>query len=84
MIVSGMVGSVAALFTMGSNYWGGCFAIGSAFFVLAAVLPLHLSWAPLAFGTLWGLTLAGIGWRLGRIAARLKAEGNQEDTTVHR
>jgi len=50
-----------AFFVMGSNYWGGCFAIGSAFFVLAALLPARLTWGPVSFGTLWGLTLAGIG-----------------------
>ena len=40
---------------MGNNYWGGCYVIGLAFFVLACVMPLKLEWgAPLAFGLLVG------------------------------
>jgi serine/threonine protein kinase len=63
-----------AFFVMGSNYWGGCYAVGGAFFTLACLMPLHLDWAPLEFGALWGITLGLIGWRLRRLAARLKAE----------
>src|SRR5262249_18512624 len=64
-----------AFFVMGSNYWGGCYAVGAAFFVLASLMPLHIDWAPIEFGILWGITLGLIGWRLNRLAARLKAEG---------
>ena len=30
-----------AFFTMGSNYWGRCYAVGAAFFVLAVLMPLR-------------------------------------------
>jgi serine/threonine protein kinase len=53
-----------AFFTLGSNYWGGCYAVGCAFFVLAIVMPLNLELAPLEFGGLWTATLAVIGIRL--------------------
>jgi serine/threonine-protein kinase len=67
-----------ALFIMGSNYWGGCYAIGGAFFLLAIVMPFHLRWAPLEFGAMWGVTLGAIGWRLRQLALRLKAEGKTD------
>ena len=38
---------------MGSNYWGRCYAVGAAFFALAAVMPFCLEYAPLTFGLLW-------------------------------
>ena len=63
-----------AFFIMGSNYWGGCYAVGGAFFALGMLMPLWLEWSPLIFGGAWAVTLALIGWRLGRIGARLKAE----------
>ena len=46
-----------ALFIMGSNYWGRCYEYGIAFFVTAALMPLKLEWAPLAFGFVWGVIL---------------------------
>ena len=63
-----------AFFIMGSNYWGGCYAVGGLFFVLGMLMPLCLEWAPLIFGAAWACTLIFIGWRLGRIGARLRAE----------
>jgi serine/threonine protein kinase len=69
LVLAGM-----AFFIMGSNYWGGCYAVGGAYFVLGMLMPLWLEWSPLIFGAAWAVTLAFIGWRLGRIGARLKAE----------
>jgi tRNA A-37 threonylcarbamoyl transferase component Bud32 len=67
-ILSGM-----AFFIMGSNYWGRCYAVGAAFFALAAVMPFCLPYAPLMFGVLWSATLAAVGLRLRKLA------GKQED-----
>jgi serine/threonine-protein kinase len=53
-----------AFFTMGSNYWGRCYAVGAAFFVLAVLMPLRLEFAPLAFGLLWSATLIALGLHL--------------------
>jgi hypothetical protein len=69
MVLAGM-----AFFIMGSNYWGGCYAVGGLYFGLGMLMPLWLAWSPLLFGAVWACTLAYIGWRLGRIGARLKAE----------
>jgi serine/threonine protein kinase len=68
-VLSGLV-----FFVMGSNYWGRCYAIGLAFFILAALMPLHLEWAPITFGVLWSATLAFIGLHLRRIGQRVEAE----------
>ena len=42
-----------AFFVMGSNYWGRCYMFGIAFWVMAALMPLKLSLAPLEFGAVW-------------------------------
>jgi len=62
-VVSGL-----AFFVMGSNYWGRCYAFGLAFWALAALMPLHLEWAPLEFGLLWSATLTMLGLHLRRLA----------------
>jgi eukaryotic-like serine/threonine-protein kinase len=56
-----------AFFIMGSNYWGRCYAFGLAFWALAALMPLHLEWAPLEFGLLWSGTLTLVGLHLRRL-----------------
>ncbi len=53
-----------AFFAMGSNYWGQCYAVGLAFFALAAVMALRMSLAPLEFGILWGVTFIALGLHL--------------------
>jgi eukaryotic-like serine/threonine-protein kinase len=53
-----------AFFQMGSNYWGWLYALGLAFFVLAALLPLYPHAGPLAFGALWAGSLVIIGQRV--------------------
>jgi eukaryotic-like serine/threonine-protein kinase len=63
-----------AFFTMGSNYWGKCYAIGGAFFILAALMPLRLAWAPLEFGLLWAASLTALGLHLRRLGQRAEAE----------
>jgi serine/threonine protein kinase len=63
-----------AFFTMGSNYWGRCYAVGAAFFVAAVLMPLRLEYAPLAFGLLWSGTLAALGWHLRRLGHKQKAD----------
>ncbi len=57
-----------AFFTMGSNYWGRCYAFGALFFGLACVMPFMLEWAPLLFGLLWCVTLTMVGLHLRRFA----------------
>jgi hypothetical protein len=56
-----------AFFIMGSNYWGRCYAFGLAFWALAALMPMHLEWAPLEFGLLWSVTLTLVGLHLRRL-----------------
>ncbi|MCE9534480.1 MAG: serine/threonine protein kinase [Planctomycetes bacterium] len=56
-----------AFFVMGGGYWGGCYAIGLAFFLLAVLMPLNLAIAPLAFGLLWSASLCTLGLRLRRL-----------------
>jgi hypothetical protein len=38
-------------FNLASNLWGRLYLAGICLFVLAAVAPLELTWAPLVFGT---------------------------------
>lgn len=63
-----------AFFVMGSNYWGRCYAFGVVFWLLAAVMPLHLEWAPLEFGLLWSIALTWLGWHLERMGRKAEAE----------
>ena len=60
MVLSGM-----AWFTVGGCVWGGCYVIGLLFLVAAPGMTLlnNTHWAPLAFGTAWGITLLTIGGR---------------------
>jgi serine/threonine protein kinase len=76
-VLSGM-----AFFVMGSSYWGRCYAVGAAFFVLAAVMPFHLEWAPLEFGLLWSVTLLAIGLRLRRLSEADQEEAAAEEPTT--
>jgi serine/threonine-protein kinase len=60
-----------AFFAMGGSYWGGCYLVGVAFFVLAAIMPWRqLYWAPLEFGLVWSAILVSLGVRLRRLAER--------------
>jgi eukaryotic-like serine/threonine-protein kinase len=63
-----------AFFTMGRDYWGRCYAFGLAFFALAALMPLRLDWAPLAFGLMWSGTLVMLGLHLRRQGQRQASE----------
>ncbi len=69
-----------AFFIMGCNYWGRLYAVGVAFFVLSMLMPLHLEWAPLEFGTLWAAALLALGLRL----EKLDREANQRGLTRRR
>jgi hypothetical protein len=68
-IVSGL-----AFFIMGSNYWGKLYAVGLAFWVLAALMPLHLEWAPLEFGVLWSSVLVALGLHLRTLGQKAESE----------
>jgi serine/threonine protein kinase len=57
-----------AFFAMGGSYWGPCYALGLAFFVLACLLPLMLGFAHLGFGGLWTVSLLLIARHLRRLA----------------
>jgi serine/threonine protein kinase len=63
-----------AFFAMGSNYWGRFYALGAAFWALAALMPLRLEWAPLAFGLLWTATLTLLGLHLRRLGRQADAD----------
>jgi hypothetical protein len=56
-----------AFFALGSNYWGGCYVIGVAFFALPALMFLDMRWAVLEFGGLWTIALVTLGRRLRRL-----------------
>ena len=64
-----------AFFIMGANYWGRCYAIGAAFFIAAALMPVHLTLAPLIFGVLWAITLLMLGMHLRSQAAKSGSGG---------
>ena len=53
-----------AFFVMGSNYWGRCYMIGAAFWVLGALMPIQLTLAPLGFGLMWFAALLMMGLHL--------------------
>lgn len=76
-VMSGM-----AFFCMGSSYWGRCYAFGAAFFVLAALMPMKLEWAPLEFGLLWSVILAAIGLHLRRLACEAIARDREEQPST--
>jgi serine/threonine-protein kinase len=65
-------------FSLGSSYWGGCYAIALAYFVLGGVMLLDVRWSVLEYGSLWGAVLALMGWRL----RRLGREGEQTGTAA--
>jgi hypothetical protein len=70
-LVSGL-----AFFIMGANYWGRCYAIGAVFFIIAPLMTLDLTYAPLLFGIVWTIALVNIGLHLrtqGRPAPALVA-----------
>ncbi|MCI0642635.1 MAG: hypothetical protein L0Y70_26445 [Gemmataceae bacterium] len=74
-----------AFFIMGSNYWGRCYAIGLAFFVIAAVMPYQMELAPLEFGAIWCAALIMLGLRLRRVGQLVEAQKKQpphEHSTV--
>lgn len=52
-----------AFFAMGSHFWGGCYAIGLAFFSAAPLLARLAESAALWLGTLWFLALLAVAWR---------------------
>ena len=64
------IASGLAFFIMGSNYWGRLYVIGLGFFVLAALMPFHLDWAPLEFGTLWSIALLSLGLHLRKLGTQ--------------
>jgi serine/threonine-protein kinase len=65
-------------FVMGSSYWGRCYAVGLAFFLLAFLMTLRLEWAPIEFGLAWGTTLVAIGLRLRRLGHETAAPPTRE------
>jgi serine/threonine protein kinase len=68
------IASGLAFFIMGSNYWGKLYAVGLAFWVMAALMPLHLDWAPLEFGVLWSAVLVALGLHLRTLGQKAEAE----------
>jgi eukaryotic-like serine/threonine-protein kinase len=68
------IASGLAFFIMGSNYWGKLYAVGLAFWVMAALMPLHLDWAPLEFGVLWSAVLVALGLHLRTLGQKAESE----------
>ncbi|MFN5531435.1 MAG: protein kinase domain-containing protein, partial [Planctomycetaceae bacterium] len=54
-------------FTLGSNFWGGCYAFGALHFLSALVMAWFPEIGPTLFGVLWFFSLAITGWRLKRM-----------------
>jgi eukaryotic-like serine/threonine-protein kinase len=75
------IASGLAFFIMGSNYWGRFYVIGLAFFLLAALMPMHLEWASLEFGTLWGAILLVLGLHLRNVGKQAQADGTHPEQT---
>jgi serine/threonine-protein kinase len=48
------------------SWWGRAYVFAVAFFLLAFLMPLHLSWAPLYFGALWVVAELAVAWQLGQ------------------
>ncbi len=53
-----------AFFSMGTNYWGGCYVIGVGFIITALLMPLWPRWTPLEFGLLWTTALTALAVHL--------------------
>jgi hypothetical protein len=68
------IASGLAFFIMGSNYWGKLYAVGLGFWVLAALMPMHLEWAPLGFGGLWCGVLVALGLHLRTLSRQAQSE----------
>jgi serine/threonine-protein kinase len=54
---------------LGRSFWGYCYAFGGLFLALGLVLPFVLPYAPLIFGTTWGVLLLLLGMRLRGLRA---------------
>jgi serine/threonine protein kinase len=74
-VVTGLV-----FFVLGSSYWGWCYAISLAFWLLPGLMLFDMRWALLEFGGLWTLALLAIGRRLQRLA-RERGDGGTEPPT---
>jgi eukaryotic-like serine/threonine-protein kinase len=53
---------------IGSSYWGYCYGIGAGFLLLALILPLSLTFAPVLFGLAWAASLLALAHHLGKLA----------------
>jgi serine/threonine protein kinase len=69
-----------AFFVMGSNFWGKCYAIGLAFFGLAGLMTINLTYAPLELGTLWLVTFFVIGLHVRRIGTESEGDVAPNDS----
>lgn len=58
--ISAVLGGFCFLI-LGSHLWGGCYAIGAAFFLAAPWLAQFPRWAPLGDGLLWFIALLVLG-----------------------
>lgn len=76
-LVSGL-----AFFIMGSNYWGRCYAIGAAFFLVGPLIAIDLRFGPLIFGMLWSIVLVMLGRHLGKQAEKLATEKSAAATPI--
>lgn len=70
--------SGVGFFFMGSSFWGRCYALGVAFFVLAVAMTFRLDWAPFEFGVAWGTTLGIVGWRLRSLSQPVECDSDSQ------
>ncbi|NBO91382.1 MAG: serine/threonine protein kinase [Planctomycetia bacterium] len=56
-----------AFFAMSANFWGYCAVIGLGWALLSWVMVVDSLWAPLEFGTAWGIVLVLLGLRLRQL-----------------
>jgi hypothetical protein len=62
-----------SFFIAGRIHWGGLYVVGLAFLVLAVLLPLAPTFAPLLYGVLYALSLGWMGREHARWAGRTPA-----------
>ena len=54
-------------FTLGSNFWGGCYVFGAMHFASSLAMARFPECGPALFGLLWFISLAVTGLRLKRL-----------------
>ena len=65
-------------FSLGGSYWGGCYLIGLAAFLIAPVMALNPTFAPLELAMVLLFGILAIGLRLRRLGSEAAAETGED------